>query len=106
MIEASERYLEEPAVEAIGLTDVLHALSDPLRLDIVTELAASEAERACGTFDPPIAKSTLSHHFKVLRDAGVTRTRVVGTQRLIALRRDDLEARFPGLLGSVLASLP
>ncbi len=106
MIETSEKLLEMPARAEIRLTDVLHALSDPLRLELVAELAAAEAERACGTFHPPVAMSTLSHHFKVLRDAGLTRTRVNGTQRLIRLRRDDLEARFPGLLDSILASAP
>jgi DNA-binding transcriptional ArsR family regulator len=51
----------------------------------------------------PVAKSTLSHHLKVLRDAGLTRTRAEGVQRFVSLRTEDIELRFPGLLGSVLA---
>ena len=50
----------------------------------------------------PVTKSTCTHHFKVLRDAGVIRQRQEGTRRLNTLRRDDLEARFPGLLGTIL----
>jgi len=80
---------------------VMHALSDPVRLEIVRSLAGG-GEQACNAFETPVAKSTLSHHFKVLREAGITRTRIEGTQRFISLRAGDLEARFPGLLGAVL----
>jgi DNA-binding transcriptional ArsR family regulator len=83
---------------------VLHALSDPVRLEIVRALDES-AELACGRLQPPVSKSTLSHHLKVLREAGVTRTRAEGTQRLVSLRADELEARFPGLLDCVLEGL-
>jgi DNA-binding transcriptional ArsR family regulator len=82
---------------------VLHALSDPMRLQIVAELAADGGERSCNSFDLPIVKSTCTHHFKVLREAGVIRQRLAGTKRISSLRSDDLEARFPGLLGAVLA---
>jgi len=90
-----------PEREAIELSAVLHALSDPMRLRIVTELS-SGGERTCSSIDLPIVKSTCTHHFKVLRDAGVIRQRVVGTTRVNSLRREDLEARFPGLLDAVL----
>lgn len=93
--------LAHPARERIELAAVLHALSDPMRLRIVAELAAG-GQRTCGSFDLPVVKSTCTHHFKVLREAGVIRQRLEGTTRLNSLRRDDLEGRFPGLLDAVL----
>jgi DNA-binding transcriptional ArsR family regulator len=90
-----------PERDEIELHAVLHALSDPMRLRIVAELAHGE-ERTCKSFNLPIVKSTCTHHFKVLREAGVIRQRVVGTTRVNSLRREDLEARFPGLLEAVL----
>ena len=95
------RALHHPRTDEIDLTDVLHALSDPVRLEIVRVLA-DEQERPCSAVEAKVAKSTLSHHFKVLREAGITFTRANGTHRLVTLRTDDLEARFPGLIGSVL----
>jgi DNA-binding transcriptional ArsR family regulator len=92
--------LDQPQVDAIELADVLHALSDPARLEIVRGLAA-DGERQCGSFDLGLTKATRSHHFKVLREAGLTHTRVVGTARYVRLRRDELEAKFPGLLDAV-----
>ncbi len=87
----------------LDLATVLHALSDPTRLQIVCELADG-GERCCGAFQLPITKSTCSHHFRVLREAGVISTRVEGKNRLNLLRSDALEARFPGLLGSILSA--
>jgi DNA-binding transcriptional ArsR family regulator len=95
--------LDQPAIEAVVLADVLHALSDPARLEIVRTLAA-EGERQCGTFDLGLTKATRSHHFKVLREAGLTNTRVVGTARFVTLRRDEIDGRFPGLLDAVVQS--
>jgi DNA-binding transcriptional ArsR family regulator len=95
------RAISHPVTEQLSLPGVLHALSDPVRLAIVRELQ-HEAELACGELDVPVSKSTLSHHLKVLRDAGLTRTRSVGVHRFVSLRREDVEARFPGLLGCVL----
>jgi DNA-binding transcriptional ArsR family regulator len=65
-----------------------------------------QGEQACGLLALPVSDSTRSHHLRVLRDAGVTATRVVGTRRLVSLRREDVDARFPGLLDSVLAATP
>lgn len=93
--------LPHPAGDEIELAAVLHALSDPMRLRIVAGLAAG-AQRPCGSFELPVTKSTCTHHFKVLREAGVIRQRLEGTTRLNSLRRDDLEQRFPGLIDSVL----
>lgn len=89
--------LFHPLCQRIQLTIVLAALSDPIRLQIVLTLLQRQ-ELSCGEFDFDSAKSTLSHHFRILREAGVTATRTEGTLHLISLRRDDLEARFPGLL--------
>jgi DNA-binding transcriptional ArsR family regulator len=97
------RELHEPPPSEIRLTQVLHALSDPLRLDIAKRLA-EHPECPCSRLGGSVSKSTLSHHLKVLREAGVTRTRVSGTTRLVSLRDAELEERFPGLLGSVLAA--
>jgi DNA-binding transcriptional ArsR family regulator len=94
--------LHHPAKEDLELPAVLHALSDPHRLGIVRSLAESEAPRRCGGFDLDITKSTLTHHFRVLREAGVIDQCEEGTARLNSLRREDLDERFPGLLDAVL----
>jgi DNA-binding transcriptional ArsR family regulator len=93
--------IPHPARDEIELAAVLHALSDPVRLRIAAALA-SGSEQTCGSFDVPVTKSTCTHHFKILREAGVIRQRQEGAARLNTLRRDDLEARFPGLLESIL----
>jgi DNA-binding transcriptional ArsR family regulator len=95
------RALHHPRVDELELAEVLHALSDPVRLEIV-RLLADEQERPCSAVEAKVAKSTLSHHFKVLREAGITFTRANGTHRLVTLRTQDLDERFPGLIGSVL----
>ena len=95
-----------PATQDIDLPAVLHALSDPQRLRIVRVLADAPTPRRCGSFDLDVTKSTLTHHFRVLREAGVIEQRVEGTARLNSLRREDLDQRFPGLLDAVLESAP
>jgi len=80
---------------------VLQALSDPVRLEIVRQLAAGD-EIQCGEISVPVQKSTASHHFKTLHAAGVTAERESGTAKYIRLRRAELEQRFPGLIDSVL----
>ena len=99
---ATENALPMPARDELRLEDVLQALGDPLRLSVVRELDGLDEPRACGTFALPVSKSTASHHFRVLREAGVIQQRPEGRRKLTALRRDDLDARFPGLLDSVL----
>lgn len=91
----------EPQKADLQLTAVLYALSDDTRLQIVQSLA-STPEIACSYFDIHMPKSSLSHHFRVLRAAGVITTRKEGTSLLNRLRTDDLKERFPGLLDSVL----
>ncbi len=94
-----------PSAESLDLPTILRTVGDPLRLDIVRMLADGE-EHPCGELSDRlgIPTSTGSYHLRLLREAGVTRSRADGTTRLISLRRDDLEARFPGLAG-VLTSL-
>ncbi|MET9503290.1 ArsR/SmtB family transcription factor [Streptomyces sp. NPDC006259] len=98
----SSRDLPHPAREEIRLEAVLHALSDQMRLRIVRELAADGDELSCSHFDLPVTKSTTTHHFRVLREAGVVRQVYRGTAKMNGLRRDDLDDLFPGLLGAVL----
>lgn len=95
------RELHHPPRSKLSLPSVLHALSDPTRLDIVRQLAETPG-LSMGECDTTVAKSTMSHHFKTLREAGVTRTRIEGVQRFVSLRREDLDARFPGLLDVLL----
>ncbi|UQW99941.1 ArsR family transcriptional regulator [Streptomyces sp. RerS4] len=98
------RALAHPERDEIRLEGVLHALSDPIRLRIVCELAASEAELACSYFVLPVTKSTTTHHFRVLRESGVIRQTYRGTAKMNGLRRADLQALYPDLLDSVLAA--
>ncbi|MEU7802059.1 helix-turn-helix domain-containing protein [Micromonospora arborensis] len=91
----------EPDLTDIPVTIVLAALADDVRLQIVRALAEG-GEHACGSFDFGISKATRSHHLKVLREAGLTRTRAAGTSRLVRLRRDELDRLYPGLLNAVL----
>jgi DNA-binding transcriptional ArsR family regulator len=93
-----------PGREELRLADVLHALSDPVRLQLVEILDETEGALACVDIPLPVSKSTASHHLRVLREAGVARCRIDGTRRYYSLRREDLEARFPRVLDSVLRS--
>jgi DNA-binding transcriptional ArsR family regulator len=96
--------LAHPATAEISLVGVLQALSDPMRLQIVVALRGGD-ELSCKSIDLPVVKSTCTHHFRVLREAGVIRQRQEGTSRLNSLRRGDLDTRFPGLLDAVLGAL-
>ncbi|MFJ5234974.1 ArsR/SmtB family transcription factor [Kitasatospora sp. NPDC088391] len=99
--------LPEPATAELELVRVLHALADPIRLRIVADLAAvGGVELNCLSFDLPITKSTMTHHFRVLREAGLIRQHRRGTSKMNTLRAADLAERFPGLLESVLAAVP
>lgn len=99
---ATTEQIVHPAREELELSAVLHALSDPVRLMIVAELSKGEREYTCGSFELPVTKSTCTHHFKVLREAGLIQQRQQGTTRLNTLRRGDVDARFPGLLDTIL----
>ena len=89
-----------PSLEEIDGLTVLQALSDPVRLEIVRQLSGCELK--CGQVQLPVTKSTASHHFKILLEAGIVGERAQGTSKFLHLRRAELEARFPGLLDSVL----
>jgi DNA-binding transcriptional ArsR family regulator len=93
-------------LDAIDVLTVLHALSDPVRLEIVRQLAGcvGSSELRCGQLEIPVTKSTASHHFKTLYEAGIVSAREQGTSKLMRLRRDELNARFPGLIDSVLSA--
>lgn len=92
-----------PSRQELELSAVLHALSDPARLDIVRRLAEGD-EPSCGMFEVGLSKATLSHHFRVLRESGLVMVRPDGRKRLLSLRLDDLNARFPGLMDAILAT--
>ncbi len=92
-----------PAMADIELGTVLSALADPLRRGIIAELARTEAgapdnERACGSFTLPVAKSTRTYHWRILREAGLIRQRDAGNGTFVRLRRDEVDERFPGVL--------
>jgi DNA-binding transcriptional ArsR family regulator len=96
------RTIDQPAREDIDLGAVLHALSDPTRLEIVAALDSRPDACPTGSFDVPVSKSTCTYHFRVLREAGVVSQQPDGTARMNTLRREDLDARFPGLLDAIL----
>jgi DNA-binding transcriptional ArsR family regulator len=101
------RSLPHPTREQIELPMVLDCLSDPIRLAIVYRMASrgrAATELRCGDFNALSGKSNLTYHFAKLRESGVMQTRIVGTTRLMKLRREDLDARFPGLLDAVLSA--
>ncbi|MDB5295581.1 MAG: bacterial regulatory, arsR family protein [Phycisphaerales bacterium] len=87
----------------LDLPRILHALSDPGRLEMLSTLADG-VERTCGELGSDQPKSSASHHFRILRDAGLIRTRVKGTNHYNSLRTEEVEARFPGLLDAVLSA--
>lgn len=98
---------ELPDLATIDVLTVLQALSDPVRLEIVRQLDAcclstQNGELTCGQIAVPVSKSTTTHHLKTLNAAGLTADREQGTRKYIHLRRPELDARFPGLLDSVL----
>jgi DNA-binding transcriptional ArsR family regulator len=101
---SSMRTLLHPMRDDLSLPAILYALGDPLRLRIVGQLAAASEAMSCSDIHvvKEVAKSTGSHQFKVLREAGLIRMEPQGRRVLVSLRRADLEARFPGLLATIL----
>jgi len=95
--------MQQPLRDEITLIQVLHALSDPVRMEIVLKIARA-GQVACGAFEIPMPKSTLSHHFKVLRESGVVASRREGNELMNSLRFEDLEARFPGVIKAIIAA--
>lgn len=89
-----------PDLAEVDLDRVLKSLADPHRRRVVLELLddASGTERACSSFDLPVSKSTRTHHWRALREAGLIRQRDAGNGTYVSLRLDEFDARFPGLL--------
>ncbi|SKG70936.1 ArsR family transcriptional regulator [Mycobacteroides abscessus subsp. bolletii] len=98
------RTVDHPDPAEVSLQQVLDAFVDPVRRLVVSQLVQAGEDISCGTFDVPVAISTLTHHFNVLREAGIIRQYYVGTTKMNSLRRDELEGRFPGLLTSLVAA--
>ncbi|MEU4269252.1 helix-turn-helix transcriptional regulator [Streptomyces sp. NPDC026092] len=96
-----DRVPPHPDLRTIGLQQVLEALVDPVRRQIVSVLHAADQDLNCGAIDLPVSKSTATHHFHVLREAGLIRQHYVGTSRMNGLRREEFEEAFPGLLQAV-----
>ncbi|WP_066209260.1 MULTISPECIES: helix-turn-helix domain-containing protein, partial [Sphingomonadaceae] len=95
------RNYAHPDLADVSIEHLLHALSDPVRLDIVRQLAR-DGEASCAALDGGRPKSSMSHHFRVLRSAGLVHTRIAGVQHMNTLRREEVDKRFPGLLRAVL----
>ncbi|MEV7239180.1 helix-turn-helix domain-containing protein [Streptomyces sp. NPDC051020] len=98
-----DRIPAHPDIHTISLQQVLEALVDPMRRRIVSELYAARQDLACGTIELPVSKSTATHHFHVLREAGLIRQYYVGTSRMNALRREEVDEAFPGLLHALVS---
>lgn len=98
------RSLPHPSVDDLDLAQLLHALSDPVRLELVRRIV-TDSEVTCSPGGLGVAKSTLSHHWRVLRENGVTHTRIEGKTRWVTLRRDDIDARFPGLFDGLVKAI-
>lgn len=98
------REFDHPATVEITLDGVLAALADPMRRSIIRQLADGPAEQQCNLFELPVSPSTRTHHFRVLREAGIIAQRYQGTAILSSLRSNDLNSRVPGVLDAVLAS--
>ncbi|CCK24582.1 hypothetical protein BN159_0203 [Streptomyces davaonensis JCM 4913] len=98
------RTVEHPALAGVSVQQVLEALVDPVRRAVVRQLSRSGQEISCGNFDVSVSRSTLTHHFNVLREAGLIRQYYVGTTKMNALRADEMDERFPGLLPALIAA--
>jgi DNA-binding transcriptional ArsR family regulator len=103
------RPLFHPAIEDVTVEGILHALSDPVRVRIFADIAGANASKTCSSVlevcEAPVPKSTLSQHFKVLREAGLIRSERRGVELLNQSRCMEIEGRFPGLLPAILAAL-
>ncbi|KAA2258038.1 helix-turn-helix transcriptional regulator [Solihabitans fulvus] len=105
MTDTTDTWLPQPDLTGLDVGAVLQALADPVRRQIV-RLLDECGEATCSSLDLPVKVSTVSHHMKILRESGVVSTRLDGTARPSRLRRDELERRFPGLLGSIISATP
>jgi DNA-binding transcriptional ArsR family regulator len=101
--------LVHPALEDITVEGILHALSDPTRVEIFAKIADSGCSATCSSFlmvgEKAVPKSTLSQHFKALRDAGLVRSERVGVEMRNTSRCTEIDTRFPGLLPAIIGAL-
>lgn len=97
--------MKHPDMAQVELIDIMYALSDPARLEIVARLASEKRAMTCGELDLDRPKSSMSHHFKILRAAGLVRTIIEGTEHMNSLRLTEIEKRFPGVLRSILKGI-
>src|SRR5271167_3415446 len=99
------RPLFHPSVEDVTVEAILHALSDPVRVAIYADIVGSDCSQNCSTFlrvsNKTIPKSTLSQHFKALREAGLIRSERRGVEMRNTSRCSELEKRFPGLIAAI-----
>jgi len=100
------RPLTHPVISDVPLESILHALSDPVRVEIFADIEKQHSPENCSTFltvgDKQIPKSTLSHHFKVLREAGLIRSERRGAEMMNYSRCKEVDQRFPGLITSII----
>lgn len=100
------RPLHHPAADDITVEGILHALSDPVRVKIFTDIATAQHAQTCSAFlevsERPVPKSTLSQHFKVLREAGLVRSERQGVEMRNTSRCEEVNQRFPGLLPAIM----
>jgi DNA-binding transcriptional ArsR family regulator len=102
------RRLPQPSRDSLDLVTILAALADPVRLTLMREMYDQPGPLNCSNVAETVevGAPTVSHHFRVLRAAGLTETVVEGRRRVITIRRDDLNARFPGMLDAILTPRP
>ncbi|MDP3777155.1 helix-turn-helix transcriptional regulator [Methylotenera sp.] len=99
------RQIKHPTIEQVELTDIMYALADPTRLEIIALLAKAGKKLTCGEINLNRPKSSMSHHFKILRGAGLVQTLIEGTEHMNSLRFDEIEQKYPGVLSAVLKAL-
>ncbi|WP_181795088.1 helix-turn-helix transcriptional regulator [Streptomyces sp. WELS2] len=105
MRTTEETRLPQPDLATVEIGTVLQALADPVRLRIV-RLLDTVGEAPCGALELPVARSTVSHHLRTLRESGLVETHLRGNTRVSRVRGEELERRFPGLLTSILGATP
>lgn len=97
--------MKHPPIEQVDLIDIMYALSDPTRLEIIRCLASKSGPMTCGELVLNRPKSSMSHHFKILRGAGLVKTVIEGTEHMNSLRLVEIEKKFPNVLSSILKGL-
>ena len=102
------RPLVHPSIEDITVEGILHALADPVRVAMYADIIAQDCPQSCSNFltvsDKPIPKSTLSQHFKILREAGLIRSERHGVEMHNISRCPEVEQRFPGLIRAIVTA--